>query len=84
LPAGCWHTSDYAAATLARTRPIISDATHAATGARFRLLSQPDGPILGLSPEDEEARKLILAAWDDPSRWANRQAWRIEGRHDAT
>jgi hypothetical protein len=77
LPPGCWHVSDHSAPLLAATPPVISDAVHVASGARFRLLSVPDGPIVGLSPEDAAAGKLILAAWSDPSDWANRQRWRI-------
>src|SRR5690349_14024353 len=67
LPSGAWHISDYAAAALARTQPVVSDAVHAATGAHFRLLNVPDGPILGISPEDAAARELVIAYWDDPS-----------------
>ena len=77
LPAGVWHISADTAAQLASTTPVVSDATHIASGARFRLLSLPDGPILGLSAEDEAARALIVREWGDPSAWANKQRWRI-------
>ena len=77
LPAGVWHISADTAAQLASTTPVVSDATHIASGARFRLLSVPDGPILGLSAGGEAARALVAAAWDDPTGWANRQTWRI-------
>ena len=77
LPPGVWHVSDHAAELLAGTTPVVGDAVHVATGARFRLLSLPDGPILGLSAEDEAARALIVRAWSDPTAWANKQRWRI-------
>ena len=77
LPAGVWHVSDHAADLLAGTTPVVSEATHRPSGAAFRLLSVPDGPILGLSAEDDAARALIVRAWSDPTAWANAQRWRI-------
>ena len=77
LPAGVWHVSDHATDQLAGTTPVVSEAVHIASVARFRLLSLPDGPILGLSAEDEAARALIVREWGDPSAWANKQRWRI-------
>jgi len=77
LPAGVWHVSDHAADLLAGIAPVVASAIHADTGARFRLLSLPDGPILGISAEDDAALALIVRAWADPTGWANRQSWRI-------
>lgn len=82
LPAGAllpglWHLSDHAADRLAGTVPVISDATHQPTGARFRLASLPDGPILAVEALCKAAQALIVAAWSDPTTWANRQSWRI-------
>ncbi len=78
LPSGVWHTSDHAVAMLAAAPPVVSDAVQVETGARFRLLSLPDGPILSLCPLDGEAHRLIAAAWDDPYGWANGESWRID------
>ena len=77
LPAGVWHVSDHAADLLAGTCPTISSATHQPSGARFRLLSVPDGPILAIAAEDEAAQSLMASAWSDPTGWANAQRWRV-------
>jgi len=77
LPAGVWDLSDHAVDLLAGTCPTISSATHQPSGARFRLASMPDGPILGISAEDDAALALIVRAWADPTGWANRQRWRM-------
>ena len=77
LPAGVWHVSDHAADLLAGIAPVVASAVHAPTGSRFRLLSVPAGLILGISAEDDAARRLVAAAWSDPTGWANRQRWRM-------
>jgi len=77
LPAGVWHLSDHAVDLLAGTCPTISSATHQPSGARFRLASMPDGPILAIEALCDTARALIVAAWEDPTYWANQQRWRI-------
>jgi hypothetical protein len=84
LPPGTWHTSADMVALLARTRPVVSEAVHVPTGARFRLASLPDGPILSISAEDDVARELVIAHWDDPSGWANGQRWQIEPAQAST
>ena len=87
LPTGVWHLSDYAVPTLAGITPVVTAATHAPSGAQFRLVTAPDGAILGLSPEDPAAEKLVLSAWADPTKWARAQHWWIdphpERRHSA-
>jgi hypothetical protein len=79
LPAGCWHVSDYTADLLARCTPAVSSAVHHETGARFRLASIPDGPVVAICAEDAAARELAPAFWPDPAGWANRQRWTIAG-----
>jgi hypothetical protein len=76
LPPGVWHTSAWAAPTLAQITPIVRDAVHVATGARFRLVSAGD-QILSVSAEDRAAEQLVIDHWDDPSTWANEQRWKI-------
>jgi hypothetical protein len=70
LPPGIWHTSDHAAASLAKSKPDICNATHVPTGAAFRLVRTPPGKILSISAEDDAARFLVRAHWDDPTGWA--------------
>lgn len=81
MPAGLWHCSDWAASALARCTPHVSEAIHPASGATFRLLSHPDGPILALSPEDDAAWRLLGQFAADPTGWANAQQWH---RQEAT
>ena len=77
LPPGVWHTSAHASAQLARVQPVVSEGVHTATGARFRLLSAPDGPIIGICCGDQAARNFAGTFWSDSTAWANRQTWRI-------
>ncbi len=77
LPAGAWQISADQAELLASTDPVVNPAIHVATGAAFRLMSVPDGPILSICPEDKAAWQLMVGAIPDPSGWANRQQWRI-------
>ena len=77
LPVGAWHLSDHAVAELARVQPIISEAIHAPSGARFRLASLPDGPILALEAVTVAAEAVLTQGSADPTAWANRQGWRI-------
>ena len=77
LPAGVWHVSDHAADLLAGIAPVVASAIHADTGAAFRLLSVPDGPILAVEALCKAAQSLMASAWSDPTGWANAQRWRV-------
>lgn len=78
LPAGVWHANGRTASRLASTAPLVREASHVPSGARFRLACSDGGEIVAVCADDEQAEALIAAAWGDPVRWAAGEHWWLQ------